>query len=146
MNLSLFTTVVACGLLTLVIAGCGKSGTRSEVRGQVLLDGKPLAGAEVQLLAKTGSGMHSGTTDAEGNFAIVEDAGSNTPIQPGEYVALVSKQTMPENAANLPGGGMGAMINVVPPLYQDRAASPLSAKVDGATTQLPPFEIKAEAK
>lgn len=145
MRSSLFIIVATC-LALVVGAGCGKSGTRSEVRGQVLLDGQPLAQAEVQLLSKAGSSMHSGTTDADGNFVIAEDAGSTTPIQPGEYVALVSKQSMPENAASLPGGGMGAMINVVPPIYQDRTATPLAVKVEGATTQLAPFQLTKDAK
>ncbi|HTN73764.1 MAG TPA: hypothetical protein VL096_00905 [Pirellulaceae bacterium] len=139
-----FISLVTC----LTLTGCGGGGTRSEVSGQVLLDGQPLAGAEVQLLPKDNPalGMHSGTTDATGKFVIVESGSSNTPFKAGKYVALVSKQSMPANAASLPGGGMGAMVNEVPPLYQDRAASPLIVEITGTTTALAPFEISKTPK
>lgn len=146
MNRSPLCLLALCLVTVLGVVGCGKAGSQAEVRGQVLLDGQPLANAEIQLLAKDGRSMHSGTTDANGKFVIVEPAGSNTPIQPGDYVALVSKQSMPENAASLPGGGMGAMVNVVPPIYQDRTASPLSVKVESTTTELPPFQLSKDAK
>jgi len=53
-----------------VLAGCG--GTRSDlakVRGQVKLDGQPLAGAQVQFVPQGGKGVVSlGRTDDQGRY------------------------------------------------------------------------------
>ncbi|MCY2988418.1 MAG: prepilin-type N-terminal cleavage/methylation domain-containing protein [Planctomycetota bacterium] len=112
---------------------------------KVLLDGQPLSGAQVQLLPKgdVALGMHSGSTDATGAFTIVEVASSNTPIRPGAYVVLVSKFSVKGNVADLPAGGMGAMVNEVPDIYQDRNATPLTIEIQSAKTKLPPFELNS---
>lgn len=138
-----------CGLLgiVLLITGCSR-GVPSAVTGQVLLDGQPLAGASVQLVpaGNDSLGMHSQTTDAQGNFRIAEAGQSNNPITPGTYVVLVSKTELPADAANLPGGGMGATRELVPTIYQDRQRSPLKAEITGADTQLPPMQLKSDAR
>lgn len=112
-------------------AGCG-TGSKSALSGKVLLDGKPVNKAQVQFLLKdSAGGMHSATTDADGNFSLVEDASSNNPIKPGSYVVLVTKLS----------GGMGEMANEIPSVYQDRNSTPLSVEIESAKTQLPPFEL-----
>src|SRR5689334_14813931 len=96
-------------VLVAAVTGCSR-GTPSAVSGKVLLDGQPLANASVQLVSvgNSAQGMHSATTDLNGSFHIAEAGSSNNPIQPGSYVVLVSKSELPEGAASLPGGGMGA--------------------------------------
>lgn len=135
----------AVALLSLAswLAGCGRSGTPSEVSGKVLLEGQPLGGAQVQLLPKAdvALGMHTGSTDATGAFTIVESASSNTPIRPGTYVVLVSKFSAKGDAADQPGAGMGGMVNEVPDIYLDRNTTPLTIEIQSAKTALPPFEL-----
>lgn len=133
--------------LCVCLMGCSR-GTPSAVTGKVLLDGQPLAGASVQLVPSGNDslGMHSQTTDRSGNFSFSETGKSNNPIQPGSYVVLVSKTELPPDAASLPGGGMGATRELVPVIYQDRMQSPLKVDITSANSNLPPFELKSEAK
>ncbi len=120
------------------LTGCGK-GVPSAVSGKVLLDGQPLAGASVQLIASGNDvlGMYSQTTDSAGNFRISEKGSSNNPIKPGSYVVLVSKTEMP---------AMGQVNELVPVIYMDRTKSPLKVEITNANTQLPPLELKSDAK
>lgn len=140
---------ISFGLLLLAAAltGCSR-GTPSAVSGKVLLDGQPLANASVQLVSvgNSAGGMHSATTDLNGGFRFSESGSSNNPIQPGSYVVLVKKSELPEGAAALPGGGMGATRELVPVIYQDKARSPLKAEVTSANTELPALELKSDAK
>jgi hypothetical protein len=146
----IFKHVCSLWVVLLVAAcavGCSR-GTPSAVTGKVLLDGQPLAGASVQLIPSGNDalGMHSQTTDRSGNFRFAETGSSNNPIQPGSYVVLVSKTELPPDAASMPGGGMGATRELVPVVYQDRALSPLKVEITGANTELPPLQLKSEAK
>ena len=129
----------------LLATGCSGGGVSTQVSGQILLDGQPLSGAQVQLLPKGSDvpGMHSGSTDDQGQFTILEDGSSNNPIQPGVYVVLVSKMGLKGDFAKSPGGGMDATYEVVPPLYRDRASTPLTIDVQSATTIAPPFDLKS---
>jgi hypothetical protein len=109
-----------------------------------MLDGQPLANASVQLIPNGPNplGMHSATTDLNGYFKIAEAGSSNNPVQPGSYVVLVSKTDLPPDAANLPGGGMGASVELVPAVYQDRTNSPLKVEITSSKVELPPLELK----
>ncbi len=54
------------------VSGCG-SGDRpplGTVHGKITLDGKPLAGASVGFVPKSGGRESSGVTDAEGNYEL----------------------------------------------------------------------------
>jgi hypothetical protein len=131
-------------LLVSSFLGCGPAGTRTGITGKVLLDGKPLAGAQIQLLSQgdAAQGMHSGMTDDQGQFTINEAAGSNNPIQAGTYVVLVSKYAKAEDPAAA-GDAMGGMINVVPAIYQDRGTSPLKIEIKAAQTQAGQLELSS---
>ena len=128
------------GALVLACAGCGGGGGGggSEATGSVLLDGKPLANAQVQFIAKEGSAIHTATTDAAGKFTLKESAGNN-PLQPGAYVVTVSKATVPS-------GGMGATVNEVPPVYQNQGRTPLHADLQAGKNDLPPFELRSQGE
>jgi hypothetical protein len=145
--MKLFHISLAVVFLAMALSGCSR-GTPSAVSGKVLLDGQPLPGASVQLVpaGNAAHGMHSQTTDADGNFRFAESGNSNNPIQPGSYVLLVSKSELPEGADSLPGGGMGATRELVPVIYQDRARSPLKAEITSANTELPTLELKSDAR
>src|SRR4051812_35350491 len=59
-----------CGIiLVLLLAGCGKART-SPVEGEVLLDGKPLAGASIQFVAQGKGHDATGETDLAGRFVM----------------------------------------------------------------------------
>jgi len=133
-------------LLSLICFGGCSSGQATKVTGQLTLDGAPLDGANLQLVGTSDPtlGMHSAGTDAQGKFTFSEPGDSTTPIKSGSYVMLVSKRTLPPDAANLPGGGMGADKEVVPAVYQDKQKSPLKVDVNGAQTELPAMQLSSK--
>ena len=61
--------VIGAGVLLLVATGCGRSDGLASVKGTVLLDGKPLAGAQVQFTVE-GQPPSYGRTDADGNYEL----------------------------------------------------------------------------
>ncbi|WP_439620539.1 hypothetical protein [Gemmata sp.] len=134
---------LAAALVAALPVGCGSpAGSPSaEVTGSVTLDGKPLAGAEVQFVPKGNAalGLHAAKTDAGGRFRVTRDA-PNNPVKPGTYAVLVSKVSG-GNDPSQPGGGMEAQKNEVPAVYQDRNHTPLTAEVRDGATELPPFAI-----
>jgi hypothetical protein len=69
-TLTAFAAFLACALL----AGCSSGPTLAEVKGRVTMNGKPLGNVRVDFhpdpdKGTTGAGS-SGTTDADGNFAL----------------------------------------------------------------------------
>ncbi|HEY1190593.1 MAG TPA: carboxypeptidase-like regulatory domain-containing protein [Gemmata sp.] len=125
-----------CGLFA---AGCGgeKSAT---VHGTVLLDGQPLAGAEVQFVPKTDStlGSHTVTTGPDGKFTL-QAAASNTPVRPGSYVVVVNKWVAGDPSKG--GGGMEGTKNDVPPAYRAQATTTLKAEIAEGEVNLEPFYL-----
>jgi len=122
---------VCAGLL-----GCSK-GPPTEVKGTVLLDGQ-LADARVELYSQGGGAQTAriAKSDATGAFTITEPGGSNTPIQPGTYVVLVTKET----------GGMGETKNEVPGIYADTKTTPLKVEIASSQAELPPLELTSKPK
>ena len=62
-----FLQLFAVGILACLLAGC--EAPYSTVKGQVMLDGKPLKGATVGFYPGKGRGSH-GVTDAEGRYEL----------------------------------------------------------------------------
>jgi hypothetical protein len=117
-----------------LLSGCSSGAKVTKVLVALNMDNKPLTFADVRLLPKDdpnlGDGV-SGQTAADGKVEIV--ANPKRPIKPGRYVVLVQKLVgkdnlpfkMEEDIAVRPGReGTGAE-NLVPPVYSDRARSPL---------------------
>jgi len=132
-----------CGMLFFCALGCG-GGKPTAVRGTVKMDGAPLADATVQLVPDGNNtlGIHTTKTDGSGNFRFAEKGSSNNPIQPGNYVLLVSKQQAPASGAAA-STAMGGLVEVVPGVYTSQATSPLKVEIKDANVDLPPFELKS---
>jgi hypothetical protein len=135
--------------VVLIIAGCSGGGNR--VTGKVLLDGNPLAGAEVRFEkgGKAGADKFVARTDEEGKFEIVPIGGRS--IEPGKYVVLISKyvdktgkQTAPEEVEQLRAAGTAK--NIVPEKYNDPSSPNLTAEVKEGKTELAPFDLKTKGK
>jgi hypothetical protein len=126
--------------------GCSK-GSGGRVKGQVLLDAKPVDGANVMLVGKDKSpAAFSGKTDANGNFDI-----TGTPDRPlplGSYQVLITKfvdkKTGKEPSADDYGQleAQGALRNELPRQYGERGSSKLTAEVKEGETVLQPFDLK----
>lgn len=74
--------------LLLALLGCRNQAT-SPVEGVVLLDGKPLAGATVQLVPQSGGRDATGQTDAQGHFHISTFRQGDGAL-PGTYKVVIS--------------------------------------------------------
>lgn len=133
----LFIACMSCA------AGCGEPKS-STVHGTVLMDGHPLADAEVQLVPKSDAalGAHTTTTGPDGKFTI-QTGGRNAPLRPGSYVVVVNKWRAGDPSKG--GGGMEGMKSEVPEVYRTQAVTPLKAEIADGESTLEPFQLKAKA-
>ena len=137
------------GIGLLLAVGCGPDTSHLPktvtAAGIVTLDGKPVGGAQVILVADTGGATGAfGATDVNGRFSLRAFEEKEGAI-PGSYKVQVSKtietQLDPAAAANLDGGAPIRYDYGVPPKYTGFKTSGLSATIpDSGTTDLK-FEL-----
>jgi hypothetical protein len=134
----------------LLAAGCGDP-NRATVGGTVLLDGKPLPQASVQFWPKSDMnlGVYSGQTGPEGKFELT--ARLEKYVKPGVYIALVAQDVKTKDG-KLPTkdddmmllAKPGAMKNVLPKKYFDRANPVFIVEVKPGANELAPFELASK--
>ena len=147
--------VIPC-LLMIVAVGCGGSDVQTvDVSGTITMDGKPLAGADVNFVTEQFVGY--GKTDAQGNFELVQGAapGPNkvyiSKIDPSKIPGSGNIEFSDDPESGLDSGQMDAMMidgmvegapvggnmtgEMIPPEYSDPAYTKLSFQVpDGGTS------------
>lgn len=146
--------VIPC-LLMIVAVGCGGSDVSTvDVSGTVTMDGKPLAGADVNFVTEQFVGY--GKTDAQGNFELVQGAapGPNkvwiSKIDPSKIPGSGGIEFSDDPESGLDAGQMEAMIDgpgegmpaggnmtgeTIPPEYSDPTDTKLTFPVpDGGTS------------
>lgn len=132
-----FQPVAAVAMAALLV-GCGGQPARESavVTGTVIYQGKPLPDAEVHLFPKTDINLaaHNATTDENGKFVIRTDGRGGRPVEPGTYVAVITKYV---SKASDPMSGT----NIVPQQYTDRTKSPLVVEIKTGTNEIPPFTL-----
>jgi hypothetical protein len=123
------------------IVGCSSSNTHP-VRGRVLLDEKPVAGAAVTFMPVNGNGRPpTGMTDQDGVFQLTSFKKNDGALS-GDYIVVVSRtDAVPPPPEAEPGDsksviehykGLKAKRSKSPPLpsvYADAAKSPLRVTV-----------------
>ncbi len=115
--------VGAVGMILLI--GCSDGGVKLvPVSGQILIDGKPLPKARIQVLVK-GSRPAMAESDAEGRFSLMT-------FKPGDGVATGTHQVLVAAVQN-PKPGLQTLH--CPEKYMDPATSDLKLAVDKATDQ-----------
>jgi hypothetical protein len=128
---------VALGACT---AGCGSGASISglvPVTGNVTLDGKPLAGAQV-LFVPSGEGgrISAGTTDQSGNYQLVTN--TDKGAMPGMYKVAVTYLAKPDGSpvvATEEGMDLtqleasGQVMQILPPKYSDQQQTELKYEV-----------------
>jgi len=83
------TVIALCSSLLLVASGCGNRLVK--IKGVVTLDGKPVAGAQVQFIPTNDAGREAmGQTNDSGSYTLTTFA-SGDGVQRGDYKVLVSK-------------------------------------------------------
>ncbi len=150
-----FRLLILAILLSAALASGCSSGKGGKVKGRVLLDGKPLADAQVVFhLKDAAAAANQAITDAEGNFLVQPDAAGRT-LSPGSYVVYITKYVQKDGT--VPSAedldmqiASGTLRNVVPSRYgppsteaDTTATSPLTADIHNGDNDLPPFELKS---
>jgi hypothetical protein len=135
--------VVAASLLCGLATGCSSSKQTPvyPVRGQVLLNGKPLPKAIVTFHhqnAAPDAPAPSAQTDDEGRYTLTSfQTGDGAPE--GDYaVSLVCFRTKELRK----GAEEDTARNIVPVRYANAATSKLTAKVTAGPNELPPLQVK----
>src|SRR5262245_10553192 len=87
----LMRTLLPLAAVALLAAGCGSR--LSTVKGKVLYNGEPLAGADLEFKPESDLtlGSFGGQTDSEGHFEIKIGKGTGMNAKPGRYVVLITK-------------------------------------------------------
>jgi hypothetical protein len=126
----------------LVCAGCGNNNGLYPVSGKVLCNGAPAAGATVTFLRKEverrAESALQGVVQDDGSFALAGPKGSGAA--PGEYIVLVEWK---EGAGKTKGRAPAlAAPDRLKGRYLDPQKPLLTATVEPATNNLPPFEVQ----
>jgi hypothetical protein len=150
------------GTLLAIVAfvGCAKSGAPKgpklnlvPVAGNVTLDGKPLADAQVSfyLQGTSPEGFYgsAAATDAQGHYELQTMGQKGTVI--GSYKVIVSKQVSATGAPLKPEEGMdmeqlraaGNVKETVPAKYTDPTVTELSATVEKSKAEGYNFDLKS---
>lgn len=97
---------VCCAVGVLVLSGCGGTSDRPDVvpvSGKVLLNGEPVAGAQVTFHSEGSPRSAGGTTNQNGEFQLTT-FDTNDGAVPGEHKVTILKPN--EEAAGAGGGEM----------------------------------------
>lgn len=116
------------------------------VRGQVTLDGKPVANATIVFKPVDASKFKwreqpQAKSDAEGRFTVFTYE-SNDGAPAGDYrVGIAILAAAEDEGSDQVRRDTSAP--KIPPRYGDAATSGLTAKVEAKPTELPPFELSS---
>jgi hypothetical protein len=147
--------------IALLAAGCSGSKVGT-VKGQVLYNGEPLAGADLEFTPESDLtlGSFGGQTDAEGHFKIRIGKGTGMNAKPGRYAVLITKGKSiglppPEAARNEedrvkalmemgpggPGAGSSGAVGILPAKYASRDTTPFKVEISTGVNDLNPFRL-----
>ena len=131
------TISIVVSLICLALPGCGGPKVKGlvPVRGTVVYNGEPLAGASIGLTPKdfdNGARIGAGMTDANGRFELrtIGERG----VLPGEYVVVVIKnEIVPQTPQGNPRPGRpppSEVKSLLPKRYGDPKTSDLNVVVE----------------
>jgi hypothetical protein len=132
-------------LFVVFVTGCSDV-VGPKVKGQVLLDGKPVAGARVMFFGKGGGGS---VTDSDGKFYL--DGTTFKTVQPGKYIVMVSKYVDMKTGKAFEGEdyeqavAAGKAKSELPERYGRNEENPLTGiEIKDGMNELKPFELKSK--
>jgi hypothetical protein len=148
--------------ITVLAAGCSRPSV-STVKGRVLYNGEPLAGAELEFKPEKDLtlGSFGGQTDSDGRFEIKIGKGTGMNARPGRFVVLITKGKaigLPPPDAGMseeervkalmkagPGGpgvsGPGAA-GILPSKYALSSSTPFKVDISEGANDLNPFRME----
>jgi len=142
-----YGNVINCFMVSgwLALLGCGGGAVGPSVKGQVLLDGQPVADARVEF---QGKGGRTAVTDKDGNFELDGKSPYQT-VQPGTYKVTVTKY-VDASGQSIPADQYemlkmtGKAKQSLPRKYAELSSTDLSAEVKAGKNELKPFELKSK--
>jgi hypothetical protein len=128
----------------LTIAGCGRSGSVTPlypVEGQVLWNGKPLAGASLVFCPREQSAAKNGVSprahsDVNGRFRVSTYSAGDGAAE-GQYAVVVRCTPVVDT-----GGGSAPGPNILPRKYARAESTDLQVTVAKGATVLPALDLK----
>jgi hypothetical protein len=137
--------------------GCGSADTGPPVvpaEGVVLLDGKPLAKANVRLIPRgetKGDRAIYATTDSAGKFAAASPDGKRKGAAVGSYQVVINKLVKPDGSDFVPDPNAGpedtgGWRELVPSAYSDDSRSELAAEVPAGGIKTLEFKLSSKKK
>jgi len=146
--------LVACALLG---GGCDSAPSGPPVvpaEGTVLLDDKPLSGANVTFNPQgetRGDRASYGKTEANGKFAVASPDGKRKGTAVGSYQVIINKLVKPDGSDFVPDPNAGpedtgGFREALPNIYSDPAHTTLKAEVPAGGTKSLEFKLKSKRK
>jgi hypothetical protein len=143
-------------LVAAALAGCRSSDSGPPLvpaEGVVLLDGKPLSGADVMFEPRgttPGQALFA-RTGAEGRFELGTPDGKRKGAAVGEYHVVINKLVRPDGSDFIPDPSAGPMDTggfreVLPPVYSDNAQSRLKAEIPAGGTKSLEFKLNSKGR
>jgi hypothetical protein len=152
--------LLALGLIISFVAVVGCGGGMVPIKGEVLLDGKPIAGATVTFFPQAGGQSGTGVTDSSGVFSIYTGNKAGVPagsykvtvtktggavapadMTPGspEYMKMMAKSGGPKTG---PGATASTSTNQLPDKYSTPEKTPLSVTIPSSS----PIKLELSSK
>lgn len=120
--------VLICLVGLAMLAGCGGGDGLAPVKGRVLLDGQPVAGAAVMFEPEGGGVPATGVTDASGEFSLAT-SGKGAGATLGKNGVSVSKQVAAQPNRKVEESEIVPMKSETPVKYASPMTSGLSVEV-----------------
>lgn len=142
MNCRFHLAIVAFVAASLTVVGCSGGSVGPQVKGQVFLDNKELAGARIVFEGPGGNGT---VTNDEGKFELPGTKPFNT-VKPGKYTVYITKYVdkkgqpiEPEELEQMIAAGM--VKSAIPAKYGSTDMNLLGAEIKEGLNELPPFKL-----
>ena len=139
-------SALALMLLPAVLAlGCSKGPTLQRVRGKLVVDGQPAAGASLLFFTpgQKGGTMPSATVGPDGGFEIITNG--KPGVMTGSYnVTAIWPDPAKAEEAMKDLSGKADPPDLLGGKFSIPDTSPLKAEIGSGTKELPPFEISTK--
>lgn len=128
------------GSFLVLPCGCGGPPVE-EVRGSVLLDDKPLAGAQLSFCSTKDHalGVNNATTGADGSFELTSSPLTGEMLKPGKYVVLVEKSSLKDGLVD----EAMELRPLLPEKYRFPDQCPFTVEIKPGVNDLPPFRLES---
>jgi len=139
-------------LVLILSGGCERGPQMVPVSGTITLEGKPLAGASVMYVLKTGGPPVTAVTDSQGKYELSTLTPGDGALEGDYQVAIVayrvtgvSADPASDPSQQLPGAQGGERVTWIAPMrYSDLKTSGLTATVSADQENVIDFDLQSK--